>query len=130
MDLENSLLLAKFWGFYLIIFFVVLSFNPNRIRTILDYLKDPKFLHLVAFITIVTGLLNILFHNVWTDDWRLIITVIGWVSLILGIMLFMFPARAARALRPGNVKLLQLLYVLLFLLGLYLMNMGFEIFDF
>ena len=30
--MENSLFFTKFWGWYLIIFFFILSFNPKRIK--------------------------------------------------------------------------------------------------
>ena len=39
--MENiSLFLAKFWGWYLIIFFFILSFNPKRIVQIIKDLED------------------------------------------------------------------------------------------
>ena len=63
--MENaSIFLAKFWGWYLIIFFVILSFNPKRIRQIFSDLKDEKFLITTSLIAIIIGLLNILFHNI------------------------------------------------------------------
>lgn len=125
--MEISLFLAKFWGFYLIIFFLVLSFNPQRIRDIFEYLKDPKFALITAFVAIIIGLLNLLFHNDWANDWTIIITLIGWASLFMGIMLFTFPRRSAAAIQMENVKLVQVIYVLLFLLGIFLLNMGFAV---
>ncbi|NJB70396.1 membrane associated rhomboid family serine protease [Saonia flava] len=125
--MDISFFLAKFWGFYLIIFFLVLSFNPQRIRDIFEYLKDPKFLLITAFIAIIVGLLNILFHNVWTGEWPIIITFLGWISIIIGIVLFMFPIRSSAALQVVNVKLIQVLYLVLFLVGVFLLNMGYGI---
>lgn len=125
--METSLFLAKFWGLYLIIFFFVLSFNPQHIRDIFEYLKDPKFTHITAFIAIIMGILNILSHNVWINDWPLIITLFGWISLIIGIVLFTFPSQSIVWLQFVNVKLIQIIYVLLFLLGIFLINMGYGI---
>jgi len=77
--MENiSFFLAKFWGWYLIIFFTILSFNPKRILQLLKDLQDQKFVILISFTAIIIGLLNILTHNIWEADWRLIITLIGW----------------------------------------------------
>ena len=42
--MDVSIFLAKFWGWYLIIFFLILSFNPKRSRQIFNDLKDEKFL--------------------------------------------------------------------------------------
>lgn len=124
--MENiSFFLAKFWGWYLIIFFAILSFNPKRIIQILKDLEDQKFTILISFIAIIIGLLNILFHNIWEADFRLIITAIGWISLFIGLSLFIFPKQTISFLAYVNIKFVQLLYMLLLLVGLYLLNKGY-----
>ena len=126
--MENaSIFLAKFWGWYLIIFFFILSFNPKRIVQIVKDLEDQKFVILTSFLAIIIGLLNILFHNVWESDYRLIITLIGWIALIMGLALFIFPKHTINWIDFINVKFVQLLYMMLFLLGLFLLNKGYGI---
>ena len=125
--MEVSLFLTKFWGWYLIIFFVVLSFNPKRIKQIFEDLKDEKFLIIVAFIAIIVGLLNILIHNIWEPNWKLIITLIGWLALFIGLSLFVFPKRTIRWLNFINIKFVQLIYMLLFFLGIFLLNKAYGI---
>ena len=125
--MDSSIFLAKFWGWYLLIFFVILSFNPKRIRQIFNDLKDEKFLILAAFISIVVGLVNILFHNIWELNYKLIITLIGWLSLFQGLFLFIFPRPTVLSLEIVNIKLVQLLYMLLFLVGLFLLNTAYQI---
>lgn len=124
--MENiSFFLAKFWGWYLIIFFTILSFNPKRIIQILKDLEDQKFTILISFIAIIIGLLNILFHNIWEADFRLIITIIGWISLFIGLSLFIFPKQTISFFAYINIKFVQLLYMLLLLVGLFLLNKGY-----
>ena len=125
--MDISLFLAKFWGWYLIIFFVILTFNPKRIRQIFDDLKDEKFLIITSFIAIIIGLTNILFHNIWELNWKLIITLIGWLALFKGLSLFIFPKRTIVWLAVINIKFVQLIYMLLFFLGLFLLNMAYGI---
>jgi hypothetical protein len=125
--MENSLFLAKFWGWYLIIFFLILSFNPKRIKQIFNDLRDEKFLIVSSFVAIIVGLLNILFHNIWEPNWKLIITLIGWTSLFLGLALFMFPKQTVNWLELINIKLVQVIYTLLFIIGVFLLNMGYSI---
>jgi hypothetical protein len=122
-----SIFLAKFWGWYLIIFFFILSFNPHRIKQIFEDLKDQKFLTTTSFIAIIVGLLNVLFHNIWEPGWKLIITAIGWISLGMGLLLFIFPEGTSKWLEFINIKLVQMLYVLLFLIGIFLLNAGYEL---
>ena len=125
--MDNSIFLAKFWGWYLIIFFFILSNNPKRIKQIFDDLNDEKFLIISSFVAIIVGLLNILFHNVWELSWRIIITLIGWLSLFIGLSLFIFPKQTISWLAFINIKLVQVIYILLFLIGLFLLNMGYDI---
>ncbi|WP_024771137.1 hypothetical protein [Aquimarina macrocephali] len=125
--MDTSMFLAKFWGWYLIIFFFILSFNPNRIKQIFEDLKDQKFVIVTSFVAIIVGLLNILFHNIWEPNWKFIVTAIGWISLGIGLLLFIFPKGTAKWLEFINIKLVQVLYVLLFLTGILLLNAGYEI---
>ncbi|MDP2069772.1 MAG: hypothetical protein Q8K04_12520 [Lutibacter sp.] len=124
---EVSIFLAKFWGWYFIIFFLILSFNPKRILQVIKDLEDQKFVIVFSFLAIVIGLLNILFHNIWEDDWRLIITIIGWIALFIGLSLFVFPKRTVLWLDYLNIKFVQLIYMMLFFVGLFLLNMGYGI---
>ena len=126
--MENiSIFLAKFWGWYLIIFFLILTFNPKRILKIINYLEDQKFVILAAFIAIIIGLVNILAHNIWESDWRLIITLIGWIALFEGLLLFTFPKKMVFWYKYINIKFVQLLYMLLLLVGVFLLNAGYGI---
>lgn len=124
---EVSIFLAKFWGWYFIIFFLILSFNPKRIVQVIKDLEDQKFVVVISFLAIVIGLLNILFHNIWTGDWRLIVTFIGWIALFIGLSLFIFPKRTVLWLDFLNIKFVQAIYMLLFFVGLFLLNMGYGI---
>ncbi len=125
--MDASAFLTKFWGWYLIIFFFVLSFNPKRIRQIFKDLRNEKFLILTAFIAILVGLLNILFHNIWEMNEKLIVTLIGWISLVIGLSLFIFPKPTVDWLEFINIKLVQVFYILLFLIGLFLLNSAYQI---
>ena len=125
--MENSIFLAKFWGWYLIIFFFILSFNPKRIKQIFNDLNDEKFLIISSFVAIIIGLLNILFHNIWEPNYKLIITLIGWISLFIGLTLFVLPKQTVSWLKFTNVKFVQVIYMLLFFLGLFLLNEAYNI---
>jgi len=125
--MDNSIFLAKFWGWYLIIFFLILSLNPKRIKQIFNDLKDEKFLIIFAFLAIIVGLLNIIFHNIWELNYKLIITLIGWSSLFIGLALFILPKRTVSWLEIVNIKLVQVIYMLLFFVGIYLLNMAYGI---
>jgi hypothetical protein len=124
---DISIFLAKFWGWYLIIFFLILSFNPKRIVQIIKDLEDQKFVILISFMAIIIGLFSVLIHNIWEPNWKLIITLIGWIALIKGLALFIIPKKTTSWLNYMNIKFVQVIYILLFLLGIFLLNQGYGI---
>ena len=125
--MDISIFLAKFWGWYLIIFFVMLSFNPKRIKQIFSDLRDEKFLIITSFLAIIVGLINILVHNIWEPNWKFIITLIGWLALFEGLALFTFPKQTVKRLNYINIKFIQVIYMLLFLMGVFLLNIAYNI---
>ncbi|MGK0413972.1 MAG: hypothetical protein ACJA1B_002190 [Polaribacter sp.] len=120
--MDVSIFLAKFWGWYLIIFFLILSIKPERNKQDIKDLKDDKFLILFSFIAIIIGLLNILFHNIWTPNWIIIITFIGWISLCIGLFLFVLPNLTVKFLEIINIRFVQVIYMFLFFIGVFLLN--------
>lgn len=120
--MDKSFFLAEFWGWYLIVFFSLIIINTKRIKQMLDYVKDEKFLLLISFIAIIIGLINIIIHNVWSSDWRVIITLFGWSSLFKGILFFSFPDLVKNKVMKFSTKLLPYILILLFFMGLYLLN--------
>jgi len=120
--MDVSVFLAEFWGWYFIIFFTILSLNPSRIRQMISDLSDEKFLILGSFMAVIMGLVNVLLHNEWEFSWKVIITIIGWMALFKGICLFSFPKQTITWIAKVNTRFIQVLYVLLFLVGLYLLN--------
>lgn len=120
--METSIFLAEFWGWYLMIFFAILIINSKRIKQMFDYVKDEKLLFVVSFIAIILGLINILLHNKWTSDWRIIITLFGWIALFKGIMFFSFPELAKNQLLKFRKNWKPAMLLFLFFMGLYLLN--------
>lgn len=125
--MEVSIFLAKFWGWSLIIFFLIVSFNPRRTTQLFNDLKDEKFLILSSFLFILMGLLNILFHSIWEANWKIMITLMGWMLLCMGLSLFMMPNRTITCLEMINIKFVQVIYTLLLLVGIFLLNMAYSI---
>ena len=125
--MDITIFLLRFWGWYCIIFFLILSFNPPKIKEIIDDLQDQKFTILISFICITIGLINVLIHNIWEANVSVIVTIIGWISLIKGILLFANPKKAIKKITELNFKLIQVVYVFLFFIGIILLNAAYRI---
>jgi len=121
--MENiSIFLAKFWGWYLVIFCLLLVARPKRMSQLLSYLEDEKYLVLTSLSAIFVGLFTLTLHNVWEHNWKLIITILGWASLTKGIIRFSFPRTSLRALNSFNIKLIPYFLFMLFVVGVFLLN--------
>lgn len=47
--------------------------------------------YISAVVALIFGFVIVSFHNDWRPDWTLIVTIIGWLGLAKGILLFIFP---------------------------------------
>ena len=56
-----------------------------------DVFKNTALLLLFGIFTMLVGLLIITYHNIWVVDWVVLITIVGWLSLIKGVCFIAFP---------------------------------------
>lgn len=91
-SLDISLFLSKAIGLYLVIVSVGMLTNASTLKPILaEMLKSPGLVYVAGVIAMIVGILIVISHNFWTLDWRVIITIIGWTSLIKGTIRVVMP---------------------------------------
>ena len=67
-------------------------FSADYYRKIADdFFSNSGLIYLAGFITAVIGLLIVTYHNRWTKNWTVLITILGWLALVKGICLIAFP---------------------------------------
>ena len=87
-----SIFLARLLGPALLTVGVSILLNQRYYRTMTQQLVASRpLMFIVALIGIVAGLAIVLVHNVWTADWRVIITLLGWINLLRGIASLLLP---------------------------------------
>ena len=90
--MEKSKFLSKVIGLYLIIISVAMLIDmPIFTQQIDKLLHDSALMFVTGFFTLIVGLLMVVSHNIWQWHWRVIITVLGWLTLIKGISLIVYP---------------------------------------
>ena len=57
--MDTSIFLAKFWGWFMILFFFLLILYPKRIKQLFTFARDDKFIISLSILTIIIGLLNV-----------------------------------------------------------------------
>jgi hypothetical protein len=56
-----------------------------------DFFSNAGLTYVAGFITVVIGFLIVNYHNRWTKNWTILITILGWLALLKGILLIAFP---------------------------------------
>ena len=91
-----------------------------------EFAKDDKFMIILSVLAIIIGLLNIVAHNLWVKDWRLIITLFGYFSLIKGVSQFAFPRFAWDWMEKVDFKWFQFLLLLMLIMAIILLNQAYQ----
>ena len=95
--MENSIFLAKLLGPYFIIVALGILFNLKTYQKIMgDFCKNSALIYLGGIMALFFGLLVVLFHNAWVASWAVIITIFGWLGIIKGAWLIIFPKTLAK----------------------------------
>ena len=89
MGLSNFL--ANIWGLSFIIVALSLLIYQKNIKRLFELAKNEINLFFCGVCSSVVGITMILAHNLWVSDWRVIVTLLGWISLARGIMLLFLP---------------------------------------
>ena len=90
--MQRSIYLAKLIGpVFVVIGLGMLLNGPVYLAMAAQFLHSHALIYLSGLLTIVAGLALVLAHNVWAGDWRLIITMLGWVGVIGGTVRVLVP---------------------------------------
>jgi 4-amino-4-deoxy-L-arabinose transferase-like glycosyltransferase len=90
--MQRSLYLAQLIGPIFIAIGAGMLLNANAFLTLAEqFLHSYALIYLAGVITLTAGLALVLAHNVWIGDWRLIITVLGWLGVIGGTFRIVWP---------------------------------------
>lgn len=57
-----------------------------------EFIGSRALIFITGVLALLAGLAVVNAHNLWVRDWRVIVTILGWLLVLRGIMLLMFPA--------------------------------------
>ena len=91
----TSIFLTKLIGPVCLVIGLALLINGAAFRTLAgEFLDSPALMFLSGVITLPAGLAIVLTHNVWAADWRILITILGWLAVVGGLIRLLAPQRA------------------------------------
>lgn len=125
--MDISIFLAKAFGIYLIVIGLPFIFNFQNLKPIInEFISSRPCMLLGAIVALILGIILILIHNIWTLDWRLLITLLAWLTFIKGVTRFYFPAFSTKM---GNSLQSETSYrvmgLICLVLGIFLLYCGF-----
>ena len=102
--------------------------NPDFYRKLYeDFIVNNSTLYIGGVMGLVIGYLIVSFHNTWTMDWSVIITIIGWIALIKGILILIQPKMMITLIKARLKKenILKIEAIAVIIIGLAFSFLGF-----
>jgi hypothetical protein len=127
-DVQASIFLARLLGPLLLLPGIGMLLTPRMFWTMgTELVGSLTLIYLFGLIDLAAGLAIVLTHNVWVANWRVLITLIGWLMLIRGTVRVLGAEQvqpyAARLL--GNKRLIPVSGAVIVILGLILCYFGY-----
>jgi cytochrome bd-type quinol oxidase subunit 2 len=121
--MQSSKTIAGLVGPSMLLIAAVVLVNIKLFPRLVDeILLNPLLVILAGIITFVAGLAIVRAHNRWEKGWPVIITLIGWLCIIGGLVRSLFPVllaqMAVRIIRIPGILLVAAIIMLL--LGAFL----------
>jgi hypothetical protein len=106
--MATSLFLARLLGPLLLAVGASLLISPGVFRAMAnEVVRSVTLVYLFGLFDFAAGLAIVLVHNVWAADWRVLITILGWLMLIRGALRLLATERvmayAGKVIRSKNL---------------------------
>ncbi len=126
--MELSLFLAKFFGIYMLVVTVILIFFKEQMTSVVkEIFASNGQLAITGVINLMLGTAIVVSHSVWELNWRVIITLFGYLGMLKGFLRLAIPSvprkYAESILQRGSSYWILLLFIAS--LGVYLTYVGF-----
>jgi len=90
--MQTSIFLARLLGPMLLVFGLAFAVNRATYTAMArEFVRSHALVYLAGACALTGGLAIVLTHNVWTADWRVLVTLIGWLATLAGVIRLMLP---------------------------------------
>lgn len=123
--METSIFLAQLFAIIYLAAGLGLLLNRKFFKKAIDGMyKNPEMVMMGGIMALVVGFFIVKVHNIWVMDWMVLITLVGWIALIKGVLLFLAPTVLLKISKPF-VKMFWLSGVFSVVLGVILGYFGY-----
>ena len=117
--------LAELWGITIVVVSLALLIKPKRLEKLFREVENEATMFFWGTFSLVVGIAMVLAHNLWVRDWRVIITILGWLSLIKGLDVLFLPERMRKRWAKMENRQWRPIFVFLLFIGLVITYLGF-----
>lgn len=118
--------LAEIWGISIVVIALALLVKDKHIKHLFAKIENEENLFCWGFVTFVIGLAMVLAHNIWLQNWQVVITVLGWATLVKGLFFLFLPEKVKTlAKKIENAQFLPIALVVAVFIGLVITYFGF-----
>ena len=101
--MQTSIFLAKLIGPVMIVIGLAVLLNQDGFRKLSqEFLASRALLFLSGLVLLPAGIAILIVHNIWRLDWRVLITIIGWLIVVSSAVRLLAPRFVAER---GNTML-------------------------
>ena len=98
--MQTSLFLAKLIGPVMLVIGLAVFANQRGFRDMAEeFMASRALMFLSGLVIMPAGLAIMLTHNIWTADWRVLITLVGWLNAIGGALRLFAPTFVVQTAR-------------------------------
>jgi hypothetical protein len=94
--MDRSRSLARLIGPILLVVGIGMAFGlvmegEGYASVLKEFIANRALIFLTGVLALLAGVAIVNVHNMWVPDWRVIVTVFGWLLVLRGVMLLVFP---------------------------------------
>jgi hypothetical protein len=128
---SRTLFLGRLFGLYCVLFALSMFLHKQgNLDAVAAVLRSPSLMLFLGVILLFAGLAMVLAHNIWSGGpLRVIVTILGWLTLIKALVILFLPIGAAAQLYLLELRYDQFFYfyaAATLALGLYLTYASFK----
>jgi hypothetical protein len=115
--MQTSIFIARLTGPVMIAAGLAVLLNRQSFHAMAEeFLASRALMFLGGLMVMLGGLAIVLTHNVWTSDWRVIVTLFGWLLVVAGALRiieppFLYTGARAFLRRPAMAMIAGLIWL-------------------
>lgn len=117
------MVIAQVLGIFFVVIGVAMVANGKNTAVVVEEAAQNRGIMFIwGMLALMVGAIIVVFNNVWTPGLALLITILGWLAVLKGTFLLLFPGAAAALYKKcGKSGVLVVAGIVAVVLGLFLL---------